>query len=274
MLKRGKVAMEKDFYKVLGVPENATEEQIKKAYRDLAKKYHPDVDPSPEAEEKMKESSIAYATLSDSKKREEYDRSFGAFGSGFNSFCDEYEKANKSFQQKEMKRKKQAFAELEKLEIKITESHIVLENIKEEIENCDKNIEEEHEIINGKIKQLGENKRNEEGYKSALNYIEKFKKRDSVPILNLTITQKQYDLYRNCVELIEQITKQLDNLKEQLEKEKIVTLEKIRDKKDQEYWELYRKIAKLERKYYDNLYVREYEEFKRKQNEKEPGNKK
>lgn len=50
--------MEKDYYKVLGVPSDANEGTIKKAYRDLAKKYHPDVDPSPEAEEKMKQASV------------------------------------------------------------------------------------------------------------------------------------------------------------------------------------------------------------------------
>ncbi|MDY6984871.1 MAG: molecular chaperone DnaJ [Candidatus Thermoplasmatota archaeon] len=70
---------DKDYYKTLGVPKNASAEEIKKAYRELAKKYHPDVNKSPEAEEKFKEISEAYAVLSDSQKREVYDQ-YGSAG--------------------------------------------------------------------------------------------------------------------------------------------------------------------------------------------------
>ncbi|MEM2576947.1 MAG: DnaJ domain-containing protein, partial [Candidatus Bathyarchaeia archaeon] len=54
----------KDYYEILGVPRNATKEEIKRAYRKLALKYHPDVNKSPDAEEKFKEISEAYAVLS------------------------------------------------------------------------------------------------------------------------------------------------------------------------------------------------------------------
>jgi molecular chaperone DnaJ len=65
---------EKDFYSVLGVPENAPAEEIKRAYKKLASKVHPDRNPgNKEAEEKMKDISEANAVLSDPKKREEYD---------------------------------------------------------------------------------------------------------------------------------------------------------------------------------------------------------
>jgi molecular chaperone DnaJ len=62
---------EKDYYKILGVPENASEKEIAKAYRRLAKQYHPDVNPG--AEERFKEISAAYEVLSDPAKRKEYD---------------------------------------------------------------------------------------------------------------------------------------------------------------------------------------------------------
>jgi uncharacterized membrane protein YsdA (DUF1294 family) len=63
----------KDYYAILGVPRNATPEEIKEAYRRLAKEYHPDKNPSPEAEEKFKLINEAYQVLSDPAKRAEYD---------------------------------------------------------------------------------------------------------------------------------------------------------------------------------------------------------
>ncbi|WEU40585.1 MAG: molecular chaperone DnaJ [Candidatus Odinarchaeum yellowstonii] len=65
--------MKKDYYEVLNVDRNATLDEIKKAYRQLALKYHPDRNKSPEAEEKFKEISEAYAVLSDPEKRRAYD---------------------------------------------------------------------------------------------------------------------------------------------------------------------------------------------------------
>ena len=65
----------RDYYEVLGVDRNADEATIKKAYRVLAKKYHPDANPGDkEAEKKFKEASEAYAVLSDAEKRKQYDR--------------------------------------------------------------------------------------------------------------------------------------------------------------------------------------------------------
>lgn len=67
--------MSKDFYSVLGVDRSADEKEIKKAFRKLAMKYHPDRNPdNPEAEEKLKEATRAYETLSDAEKRAAYDR--------------------------------------------------------------------------------------------------------------------------------------------------------------------------------------------------------
>ncbi len=63
----------KDYYEILGVPKNASKEMIKDAYRKLALQYHPDRNKSPEAEEKFKEISEAYAVLSDDGKRQQYD---------------------------------------------------------------------------------------------------------------------------------------------------------------------------------------------------------
>lgn len=72
----------KDFYQVLGVPDSASQDDIKKAYRRLAKQYHPDANPNnPKAAERFKEVSEAHSTLSDKDKRKQYDqmRRFGAF---------------------------------------------------------------------------------------------------------------------------------------------------------------------------------------------------
>lgn len=64
----------RDFYEILGVSKNASEAEIKSAYRKLARKHHPDADKSPGAAEKFKEVSEAYQVLSDSSKRQQYDQ--------------------------------------------------------------------------------------------------------------------------------------------------------------------------------------------------------
>ena len=68
------MAEKRDYYEVLGVPREASKDQIKDSYRKLAMQYHPDRNKAPEAEEKFKEISEAYAVLSDDEKREQYDR--------------------------------------------------------------------------------------------------------------------------------------------------------------------------------------------------------
>jgi len=65
--------MEKDYYEVLGVSRDADIKTIKDAYHHLAMKLHPDRNPAPDAEDKFKEISKAYAILSDPKKRAKYD---------------------------------------------------------------------------------------------------------------------------------------------------------------------------------------------------------
>lgn len=75
----------KDYYNVLGVSENADAGKIKRAYRDLAKKYHPDANPNDKgAESRFKDVSEAYSVLSDAKKRQQYDqmRKYGGFNPG------------------------------------------------------------------------------------------------------------------------------------------------------------------------------------------------
>ncbi|GAA3576281.1 molecular chaperone DnaJ [Nonomuraea rosea] len=75
--------LEKDYYAVLGVPKTATADEIKKAYRQLARQYHPDTNQGDSAKEtKFKEVSEAYDVLSDGKRRKEYDEARTLFGSG------------------------------------------------------------------------------------------------------------------------------------------------------------------------------------------------
>ncbi|WP_042146006.1 molecular chaperone DnaJ [Paucisalibacillus sp. EB02] len=89
----------RDYYEVLGLEKNASKEEIKKAYRKLARKYHPDVNKEPDAADKFKEAKEAYETLSNEQKRAQYDQfghagmnsqGFGGFGGGqdFGGFGD------------------------------------------------------------------------------------------------------------------------------------------------------------------------------------------
>jgi len=96
---------EKDYYDILGVKKDAADADIKKAYRTLAKKYHPDKNKgNKEAENKFKEISEAYAVLSDAEKRGQYDRlgreafsggnPFGAGGFDFSQFTEQFNRAS------------------------------------------------------------------------------------------------------------------------------------------------------------------------------------
>ena len=88
----------KDYYSILGVSKTASDDEIKSAYRNLAKKYHPDINKEADAQEKFKEISEAYSVLSDKTKRSNYDQfgsadgpqGFGG-GGGFSGFSQGFE---------------------------------------------------------------------------------------------------------------------------------------------------------------------------------------
>ena len=86
--------MSKDYYSTLGISKNATKEEIKKAYKKLAKKYHPDLNPDPAASDKLKEINEAHDALTNDQKRQNYDnygsadgaQGFGGYGAGSQGF--------------------------------------------------------------------------------------------------------------------------------------------------------------------------------------------
>jgi molecular chaperone DnaJ len=79
----------KDYYKILGVPKSASQSEIKKSYRKLSKKYHPDLNPdNKEAEEKFKEIAESYDVLGDEQKRKNYDTFGSAGGRGYQNMND------------------------------------------------------------------------------------------------------------------------------------------------------------------------------------------
>ena len=81
----------RDYYEVLGVDKGASQDNIKKAYRKLAMKYHPDVNKDPGAEDKFKEINEAYEVLSDEQKRANYDRfGFAGVDSNFGGRSEEH----------------------------------------------------------------------------------------------------------------------------------------------------------------------------------------
>lgn len=88
------MANKRDYYEILGLKKGASDDEIKKAYRTLAKKYHPDISKEDNAETKFKEVQEAYDTLNDPQKKAAYDQyghqgsPFGGGGQGFEGFGD------------------------------------------------------------------------------------------------------------------------------------------------------------------------------------------
>ena len=119
----------KDYYKILEVEENATEEEIKKSYRNLSKKYHPDVNPN--GDEKFKEIAEAYETLSDKNKREKYNslKSNPFAGTSFQEMFNQmFGHMTSDFTQQQRKRK-QTPDKILRLKISPVESYLGVEKL-------------------------------------------------------------------------------------------------------------------------------------------------
>lgn len=90
-----------NFYEILGVPTTASQDKIKKTFRTLAKKYHPDVNSSPETEKIMQKITEAYEVLSDVDKRKNYDRALGievnSYSGVYKSYTETKEESESSF---------------------------------------------------------------------------------------------------------------------------------------------------------------------------------
>ena len=86
--------MTKDYYDILGVDKNATKEEIQRTYKKLAKKYHPDLNKSPDATEKFKEINEAASVLTDDKKRAQYDQFGQAGAQGFGAGAEGFDFSN------------------------------------------------------------------------------------------------------------------------------------------------------------------------------------
>lgn len=141
----------------------------------------------------------------------------------------------------------------------------VMKNLKLEEKQIENKIEVEKENIHNIVEEARKSKTSDEGYIKALDYIEKIKKRDSNRILSLTITEKQNSIYEKCVDLVRLVEKQLKELKENLEKERIEPLQKQKEEKDKEYWDIHRKKSLLKRSYFEHQLRRKYEDFKKMQ---------
>src|SRR5579863_7646520 len=90
------MAAKKDYYEILGITKGSTEDEIKKSYRKLAMQFHPDRNPSKDAEEKFKEITEAHEVLSDPDKRQRYDQ-FGHQGMRAGQDFHQYQDINDIF---------------------------------------------------------------------------------------------------------------------------------------------------------------------------------
>ncbi len=283
-----------DYYKTLGISRNATEEEIKKAYREKSRKYHPDNNPQdPNAEKIFKDITEAYSVLSDDKKRKKYDletlntsseRRNQAYNNGsnqkgygtvksemdhiFNPFGNVNSKSYKKNSFGNSSNKNNNFDEIIAIEKAMNEAQEKLDALYRELrkQRDDTDYEKQLRLFESKLKSTEE-------YQEAVNFIQKISTKNN--LTKLFITSKNRVRYEENKKYIEEVNNKVKEEKIRLDEKR----EEKRKELKQNETEIFRKIEEtkqrktsLEREYNFHPLFSSYEVHKMTANQKKDNN--